>query len=299
MQYNISFDIAAMLNLILILFIYGKKVKIHSLENNILLLMICDCMATTIFDILSSIAISYPHIFSPSVMDFSCWAFFICNITMPFLYAYYSITIAGSHKKNIHLFQKMLFCLPELICIIVAFCNPFTHHLFYFDENLNYCHGMALYLYYLTAFYYFLISIVHAFQNRKQLEKNIQYSLYAFNMIAIFVVIVQTLYPELLLELFSVSLCLLIMLINIQNPEKLINSQTGLLNRDAMCSVIEKNFYRGQNFTIISLKLKDLPFFNKTLGSDYVNSMIKNVSSFLKSLCDKHTCIFHIGFGKF
>lgn len=298
MQYNISFDIAAMLNLILILFIYGKKVKIHSFENNILLFMICDCMIATVFEILSSIAISYPHSFPLAVMNFLCWAFFISNISIPFLYAYYNIMITDA-QKSMHLFQKIIFCLPEIICIIITFYNPFTHHLFYFDKNLNYCHGTGLYLYYLTAFYYLLIAIIHSFQNRKHLEKNTLYSLYTFNIIALIVAAVQISHPELLLELFSASLCLLIMLINIQNPGKLINSQTELLNRDAMASIIEQKFYHAENFTIISLKLKDLPFFNKTLGSAYVNSMIKNVSVFLKSLCNKHTRIFHIGFGQF
>lgn len=298
MQYNISFDIAAMLNLILILFIYAKKVKIHSFQDNVLLFMICDCLIATVFDILNSITISYPHILPLSGMNFICTVFFLSYISIPFLYACYTVVITDTFK-NIQFFKKILLFLPEVICIIIAFANLNNHCLFFFDQNLIYRHGKAIYLYYFIFLYYMLFSMVYAIHHRKYLEKTTLYSLFTFCGIALVAVSIQITHPYLLIELFAASLCLLIMLVNIQNPEKLINSQTELLNRDAMNIILEKKFYLAENFTILSLKLKELSFLNKTFGSSYVNATIKTVSVFLKTLCQKNTQIFHVGFGQF
>lgn len=298
MQYNISFDIAAMLNLIIILFIYGKKVKIHTFENNVLLFMICDCLLAAVCSVLSYIVILHPYIFPLSIMNFICAMFFLANISIPFLYAYYTVMITDTYK-NMCLLQKLLLFIPEIICIMIVLCNIYTQCLFYFDTNLNYCHGNIFYLYYLISFYYILFSMAYTIHHRNHLEKTIMYSLCAFNIIAFIAIIIQIILPYLLIELFTASLCLLIMLINIQNPDKLINSQTELLNRDAMNTILEKKFYCAENFTIISLKLRELPFLNKTFGTAYINATIKAVSVFLKTLCKKNTQVFHIGFGQF
>ena len=284
MQYNISFDIAALLNLSVILFIYIKKIRIHSLQNNVLLLMIFDCMFAAVLDILSSVMISYPHFFPLSNIYFVCTAFFILNISILFLYALYLITITDTFK-NISLTQMLLLFLPEVICLVIGLSNDYHHYLFYFDQNLNYHRGTAMTFYLFVSLYYMLFSLFYVIRSRAHFEKAILYSLYSFHIIMLITAIIQLRHPTLLIELFAVSLCLLIMLLNIQKPEKLINSQTELLNRDAMNTILEKKFYLAENFTVISLKLKDLSFLNKTFGSSYVNATIKKVADFLQALC--------------
>lgn len=298
MQYNISFDIAALLNLSIILFIYLKKIKIHSFQNNILLSMIIATSVASIFDILSSIAISYSHFFPLSTMKLICTVFYLFSITIFFLSTLY-IVATTDVIQNTQLFQKVILFIPEIICIIIALVNHSKPCLFYFDENLKFHYGTAMYIYYFFAFYYILLSFSYVIRYKKYLEAAILYSLYFFLGTVLTFSIIQMIYPSLLIDLFGVSLGLLIMLLNIQKPEKMINSRTELLNRDAMNTILEKKFYLAEKFTIISLKLKDLSFLNKTFGTAYVNDTIKIVAAFLKTLCQKDTQIFHVGFGQF
>ena len=298
MQYNISFDIAALLNLSIILFIYLKKIKIHSFQNNVLLAMILDALFASVFDIFSSITISYSHIFPPSVMEFVCVAFYILNISIFFLSTLYIIVTTATFQ-NTKLFQKVILFLPGLICIVIAAVNHYKPYLFYFDKNLKFHYGIAMYLYCFIAIYYILLSFSYVIKYRNRLEPAILYSLYFFLGTILTFGIIQIIYPYLLIDLFGVSLGLLIMLLNIQKPEKMINSRTELLNRDAMNTVLEKKFYLAEKFTIISLKLRELSFLTKTFGTAYVNDTIKLVAVFLKTLCQKDTQIFHVGFGQF
>lgn len=84
-----------------------------------------------------------------------------------------------------------------------------------------------------------------------------------------------------LVQHLGLSVCELIVLINLQKPEEYLDSQTGAYNRNAFEWIFNMNINAKQNMSILMINIEDMNFLIQTVGLDVEKILIKEIANFL------------------
>ena len=94
--------------------------------------------------------------------------------------------------------------------------------------------------------------------------------------------IIQMIFPRLLLQCFGLSLAAIMLSSIIQTPEEYIDRSTDLYNEEALIKMAARDFSYGINFLCISVILDDITFISNTFGVNQMTKFLSDVADFLK-----------------
>jgi EAL domain-containing protein (putative c-di-GMP-specific phosphodiesterase class I)/GGDEF domain-containing protein len=257
------------------------------------LAIIVVALLATVFDIVSSIAIDHPSLYSVAFRDTFNYLFLLTHNATPFMVFGY-IWILGKQdlKKNKWLFS--LFSLPYLLIIVILVLNNSLRWCFYYDENGVYTHGVMMTPLYVAAYIYIVLSLVLIILHWKTIASEKRTAGLIFIVMSLASVIFQMNNPKLLVELFIESLTLLGFLLTIEDSSDLTNASLGIYNRHGFKTDTRALFAAKANFAVLSVKFKDFSFLTKTLGVMTTDQINKDIASHLDKLLKNHRA-YHIG----
>ncbi len=280
-MYNMYFDICAFFTFILLLVYHSLKKKLPFMQYRLYTLLIVYGMATTFFDTMGAMAIQNPFVTSPFVkysMNILYYTFeCLTMITLLLL----SLCLA---KIDIKLsFHRFLVWAPLAAFFIMLVTTGATKLFFYFDEAGHFCKGIFFNIIYTILLYYlvyiFVITIVYrTVFSRKQIV--------AFGVIiamTILTVVIQAIFPQILLQNFTVSLSAVIMIFFIQNPEEVYES-TGAMKYKMFVEFLDSEFISRKKFLVIVVHIRDYRIIQEKLGSESVDRIYSDVIKFLSKL---------------
>ncbi len=97
---------------------------------------------------------------------------------------------------------------------------------------------------------------------------------------------------------FAVAVGCMVFYHYLHNPGNIIDTITGLYNRNFMGEFIQSKFNYDQHFSIIVVAMDDFKFVNKTYGVDTGDSLLSQVANYLKNLSSRHA-VFRFGSDQF
>lgn len=287
MTYRIEFDIAAVFLTLFIIYyiIFRKGLRRHA--NRVYLGMLVLNFLAELSDIIGSLTNNNPEYYSPSVQFF--WNFlyiYTHNLMALALIVYLFYLIGYEHDKRRAL---IVLCIPYVMETILLVTNPFHGLIFYFDDNRVYLHGPVFPLLYGIALVYMLFGIYLVFRHRAGITATKSNALFFFMMITFFPIVVQIIFPEYLLTLFFETLGLLGILLTLENKDDIINPTTGILNRYALQTTLDRVMISG-GYTLILFKIPNLNYYNKMIGFENMNDILHKISVWLEKQCDSYSC---------
>lgn len=293
----IYFDVCALLLQGIIIFsLYFRKMtsgKINKLFISFMWLIfidtLCDFLSCAPVNLIGSLARS------PHFLYFISSLYFLCRIITPLLYT----AFIGNAVGNWYVFRKHkvlwgLYIFPYAIVPVVIILNTFKKFIFYYDEQCNYHRGKWIFILYLVAVYYVIFGVIYLFKvaNMLPIDKFIaMFSLFPLNACA---TIIQLLRPELLVEMFAMTITSLLVTMFILRAEETIDMNSSTSSYTAFSQSLKRYTDSNVPVSIIFIKIKNSTSLLSFLGNDTYKALLQAFSDRIRPASDQTTDILSI-----
>lgn len=289
MSYNIFFDIAAILNLIIVIFAFLIHKKLPEQKTKTFLFLCVSTLCCAIVDIISALSlngvinVSVKYLWSINILYY----FFDCSIS--FIFSFYCMALAECfHLISLKQWKFLLF-VPATIQLLSLLTTPGFHFIFSITPDGTYVRGAGCYLLFGIMVYQVAIGLGFLFFFKENTEMQTKLFCSLFVVFSLIGVVLQLIKPHLLVQQFSISVSLLLVYTSFQTKEIITDSITGLLNLKSFNLMMNVNFKRRMNFSIVSIHLEDFSFLSNTFGIEGMNSILLQISEFLQSISSKYS----------
>ena len=215
MIYIYHFDIAAIILTLAILFLFAIRKNYPTRNSGIFLSMLILILVAGISDVISCFTISYPENV-PLVLNYIINIVFLLSLCLSNVCYYFYV---ASILKNSRL-KKWEKNLGILITVTVAgllLTTPFTHLIFYFDENLFYSAGPLKIILYLISIVFLFFGLGKFLTNKKSLNVFQRITIVSYNVLVTAAILVQYFYPRLLIIIFVSFVGILKVYLSLEN----------------------------------------------------------------------------------
>ena len=208
-----------------------------------------------------------------------------------FLYSEYLQESSLATSKR----QKLLGALPVTLFNILLLTTPWTHLLFYFDEQGHFHHGPLYILQSVVLFGYLVFTCVKAFiraQNKSDYANRSKYlTIASFCIVPMVCGIWQVFFSESPVLSMGVTLALLQVYINLQNEKISIDPLTQLNNRNQLLRYLSSKMRSANPDKKLYLLMMDMDYFKKIndqYGHVEGDKALVRVASALKKVCSRY-----------
>ncbi len=283
MNYVIEYDIAAIfLSLSVMVGFLHKKMLFTSLSRiftNIQALII----VSAAFDIATILLMKNPEVVP-------LWVHYVVNICYHCPYqlmapVFYKCIKTASAMDSVYVkenqISKFLIWVPCIVTQILIFTTPITHAFFYFDENLNYCHGIPwFYAGYVSSGFYMILAIITSYRARNCFSLMQAGTVYLYTICVFISIFIQLFFPKLLIVSFVSSVGIMLIFLSLDDPANYLDKSLMTYNFQAFEKIIQQNILQKGSLYFMALQIKDLDSINESLGR-------KNTDRFLSIFCKR------------
>lgn len=301
----VYFDICAVILMAVLLFSVVSRRMTGGLVNHIFLALIGINFLSAVFDIWAVIMdrSTDPTVYEMPQRYLSHALYLLSHNIAAFVYFLYIIGITDTwHKIRYKRLAAGIVGGAYLFLTVLLAASSFTGMMFTFDENGRYMRGTLFPLLYVYAFSVMLGGMLWLIKYRKLFNWTKFYALLMMYLFAASTILIQLLYPELLLEMFGASLSLLYITIIVHKPEDRIDPITQLMKYEAYAVDMKKKFANDRHVTSIITNISNYGALNSILGYDGMNSLLKTIADTLIEInrdLKAHGEIYYLDRGRF
>lgn len=297
------FDIAALVLLFVLLITVFSRRMTRGRENIVFLLFLLVSMLATTCSLTTAIASNWP-IGYPVGLRYvlhTCYLLFR-NLIGP-CYVFYIVTLTDTwdvFRKGI--LGRMMVIVPFIIiAILLLVVNPLTHLVFYIDDTLVYQRGKLFILLYVSAVFYLVYAMVYIILNYRMLERTKAVALFSLGPLTAISVVVQFVYPMLLVEMFCTMIANVLMLLAVHRPEEAMDAQTGLKNLPAYIEDIRRHALKHKSVGMIIISIANYDSYATLLGYERSNELLRRIAKYMLDISFQYRSVevYHIGNGRF
>lgn len=290
MQYEIQYDIVSIIAACFLIAVYILRRTYKTKSNGILLHLLVFDLLGAIFDVASCYAITYPQRY-PLWMN--------CVMTLGYIFFYNMMGVLYfayiDSKTKIEKMWK-----PAKLIIIagvsfeafVIWSSPWTHLVSYFDDNLVYHHGPLMILLYVLAALNLLMATIMFIIERRRFNKYQVVAICSFIAAVFLGVLVQGIFPNLLVGQFGCTLVLFFIYTSLENPVYYTYGGTTCYNRMAFLETVKRAIYDNESLNFVAIGLKDFDLYRENLSLKDLERLSSNIAEYIHVLyVDKAFCI--------
>lgn len=283
MNYIVEFDLAAtIINFILLCFYYPRK-SIPSATNKLYRVLIACSTMAAVLDAISVYLIKNAAKYSLGLLYAESIAYLIVQNSLPLLFYIYTRSLSDAlrrqHKSRFYVYSPVV---PYAILAVLIMTSPWTGLGCHFDADKAYHQGKVLIVLYALAVMYMIGSVIIVVKYKTQLSFRKRITVYVFS-VGIFVcMLMQYLFPALLITDFGVSCIGLIMYMILQNPEEAVNRDTGFFNREAFVTMASDYIRSDKEFAATIVVPDNLRSISTALGFEAHKLFMVSLGDFLK-----------------
>lgn len=218
-MYSICFTIAGVIFSILLFVLYNFKSNLKLLENKIYYGIIVTTIIAGLIEIYSFILVR-TSIFVNSVLYlFSLKSLFLCFLVWIYLFTIYTVIVTINLKNKDYSRYRLAIMISTVVFIIVSLTTMILPIDIIETDGLLLPTGVGVDIIYVLSLILFIIMISVIISNRRNLKNKKYYPMYFLLVILGIMIIVQKIFPSLLLINFSLSILIYIMYFTIENPD--------------------------------------------------------------------------------
>ncbi|NCD04879.1 MAG: GGDEF domain-containing protein [Spirochaetia bacterium] len=218
--------------------------------------------------------------------------FFLIQWIIPYHFLKYIIALT-KHEFNIKSITRILPTMIISFNYALLLSTPFTHLIFYFDNEMNYVHGK---LYFFSLFLEMFLLVWGAgfsIKKRNFLTKSQVIIIPLYIVIGTIATVIQTIIPSISIISASICLSVFLMYITLLNPTAYIDTMTNVYNRMAFNEYIYTLIAKKVPFNFIVIDIAGTSKINSLISENFGNHVIKKIALELKSIISK-SLIFRI-----
>ena len=297
---NISFDIAAILLLYLLLLstIFRKMTK--SLTDRAFLASIVCAIFSSHFDILAVALDSFASA-NHFALYFAHTGYLMIHNAQTLLHIIFVISLTDTwHKVRKNRFLQLMLWLPYSVSFVLLATNPLTNLVFSIENG--YRHESLFIILYIVVAFYIIADFCYIIHYRKQLRLRRIVSLCSMAVLCVAAIILHLIWTVQLTECFAVALSLFVVSIGVQRPEDYIDSFTGLLKHSAYGYDMKRAFPNGKHVNIVMFNIGNYSTLRTMLGYEMTENMLFALAEKLREINKKLQCkaiLYYLDRGRF
>lgn len=290
-MYSICFTIAGVIFSILLFIIYSFKTNFNISENKIYHSIIITTIITGLIEIYAFILVRNNIPENSNLYLFALKFLFLGFVTWLYLFTLYTVIVTLKLKDKDNDKYRIILVISSIIFTILSIITITLPISINKVGDLLLPTGSGVEVIYLLAVLCFIIMIIAIISNHRELKNKKYYPVYFLLVILGIMILIQKIFPDLLLINFSLSIIIYIMYFTIENPDiklsKELKYTKELLNkRNELASNTINNL-------IISIKepLTEIAnFSNKKINKNNISLSLEEIKELQKttlSLVDK------------
>ena len=290
-MYSICFTIAGVIFSILLFIIYSFKTNFSISENKIYHSIIITTIITGLIEIYAFILVRNNIPENSNLYLFALKFLFLGFVTWLYLFTLYTVIVTLKLKDKDNDKYRIILVISSIIFTILSIITIILPISINKVGDLLLPTGSGVEVIYLLAVLCFIIMIIAIISNHRELKNKKYYPVYFLLVILGIMILIQKIFPDLLLINFSLSIIIYIMYFTIENPDiklsKELKYTKELLNkRNELASNTINNL-------IISIKepLTEIAnFSNKKINKNNISLSLEEIKELQKttlSLVDK------------
>lgn len=264
---------SAILLIILLISTFCRKMT-RGKTNHIFIALMIACLASSCFDCLAVWA-DNEEIQNLTIKNILHTGYIIFhNISTP-IYILYLISLTDTWHRiyNNKKFQLIL-AVPIVTVLVLVIVNSFTGVVFYFDEKLNYTRGFLFPILYAAAFIYMVFGITYLYKYRELFSTSRYVSLMAMFPLMLMAIIIQMIFPRILVEMLVNAIGMLFVSMMVQRPEETIDIITGLRKYSAYAEDMKRGFKNEKPVEVIMINISNFNSLSEILEYDGMNELL-------------------------
>ena len=218
-MYSICFTIAGVIFSILLFVLYNFKSNLKLLENKIYYGIIVTTIIAGLIEIYSFILVRTSIFINSVLYLFSLKSLFLCFLVWIYLFTVYTVIVTINLKNKDYSRYRLAIMISTVVFIIVSLTAMILPIDIIETDGLLLPTGVGVDIIYVLSLILFIIMISVIISNRRNLKNKKYYPMYFLLVILGIMIIVQKIFPSLLLINFSLSILIYIMYFTIENPD--------------------------------------------------------------------------------
>lgn len=293
MDYNIYFDISALLLIVTIALFFFYSGQILNQRNLIYGIMILVTFLAPVFNLITMWA-------DQKVGRVPLWLDYLlndiylaCGVGIATLFYVY-ICMISKRGNMVEPKETLRLCALYMIAMaLILVVNPFTGCIFYFDETKGYSHGPLFGTLYLIAFLYLIMALIRTIRFRKSLNSWQKLAIFLYSFLNLVVMGVQMYDTKIMALQYSEALGCLAFCFALENPADYKNKWLGGYNVEAFREVFAYANFRKKNYQLLGLRVEGIKEINEMFGTSETVDILKKTVALLNGM-GKHNRIFSL-----
>lgn len=218
--YNIDFDVAALILLIVEMVYLRLQYSHEKYSNRLFIMLMHSAVLFAVVDISSSLMLtSYSAIFPARLIDLVTELYYLVNAFLFLVFYRYIVEfLDDKYEKTVAYYVKTYF--PFIFVVECLIANHFANIVFSRGKYGHFSYGSLISLIYVYPVYYYVLTGISLIKNRKRISLRQECSVISFIVISIASIFIQYLYPEIMTMAFGYAVSLLILLFSLETPNE-------------------------------------------------------------------------------
>ncbi len=284
MQYNYYFDICAIFILSTIAITSLSRRFVPAYRQKAFGFLLIAIWSATVFERIETLCqmkpLSTPWFpVAEKIAGSGYFLFHLASALAYFLYIMAVLDIYVSYKE-IKSFASVFLCF--IISFVLIVINWFYPILFHYDMSGVYHRDKYLFVCYILAFYYLAGSLYLMLRYNHLMRVKTRVIISGYAAFVFFGIVMQFLFPTLLIENFCNSISATLIYITLQNPSEMVDESLNILNRKAFMESLDLSIKRHSKHYTIFVPIDNIRALSSEIGYVQSQTVLKNVAKYLK-----------------
>lgn len=259
MSYSVVLNICSIFVIVSLLMYHflSNKIEIH--QNNVLIIL----MGSVAFDALLTTATYISTKLSPSIIYIlSVFSLLFLNLSLS-LFIVYVAAIINLRLKFSQF--AMILGTPTIVLIVLLSVNTFNNIMFSVSSRGSLIAGPYLGVMHLLYLYYFFVSFFLIKSNIKNISRDLLIAMPALSVIVPVGLVIDFIYPQILSLHFTITLCILIAFMSMQNSNEFFSQDSLFMNHSAFNAMFASRIDSGYTTECLALSIHNIDLLVNTI----------------------------------
>lgn len=217
--YNIDYDIAAVLLMLIEIFFLRLQYTHDKYSNRLFIMLLHASFLLNIVDIASSLMLTtYAGKVSVFVLRTVMDLYYLTNAFVFLVFYRYIVEYLGdTQERTVAYYVRTYF--PFVFIVECLFANHYANIFFSSGKYGHFSYGSLILIIYIYPLYYYVLTLISLFRNRKSITIKHFVSVLSYIIITIASIVVQYMFSDIMSISFGYAIALLIMMLLLETPD--------------------------------------------------------------------------------